>query len=82
MSSFYWIKLYHEVLDDPKMALLPDRLWRRTIELFIQLIPHDGLGKNYARRLGKMGEALRLPLPLQRWVTRDKAYNRELFPEI
>jgi len=31
----YWIKLYHELLDDPKMALLPDRLWRRTIELFL-----------------------------------------------
>lgn len=31
----YWIKLYHEVLDDPKMAMLPDRLWRRVIELFL-----------------------------------------------
>ena len=25
----YWIKLYHEVLNDPKMGRLPDRLWRR-----------------------------------------------------
>jgi DnaD/phage-associated family protein len=44
MSSFYWIKLYHEVLDDPKMALLPDRLWRRTIELFVLAGRHDKNG--------------------------------------
>jgi hypothetical protein len=31
----YWIKLYHEIIDDPKMATLPDRLWRRVIELFL-----------------------------------------------
>lgn len=31
----YWIKLYHEILDDPKMATMPDRLWRRTIEVFL-----------------------------------------------
>ncbi|MDD5517831.1 MAG: hypothetical protein PHV98_00585, partial [Candidatus Omnitrophica bacterium] len=31
----YWIKLYIEILDDPKMATLPDRLWRRIIELFL-----------------------------------------------
>jgi len=31
----YWIKLYHEILDDPLMATMPDRLWRRTIELFL-----------------------------------------------
>ncbi len=31
----YWIKLYNEILDDPKMAVLPDRLWRRIIELFL-----------------------------------------------
>lgn len=35
MASFYWIKLYHEILDDPKMATLPDRLWRRIIEIFL-----------------------------------------------
>ena len=33
--SQYWIKLYHEILDDPKMALLPDRLWRRVVECFL-----------------------------------------------
>jgi len=31
----YWIKLYHEIIDDPKMAVLPDRLWRRLIELYL-----------------------------------------------
>jgi DnaD/phage-associated family protein len=29
----YWIKWYHEIIDDPKMATLPDRLWRRFTEL-------------------------------------------------
>jgi hypothetical protein len=29
----YWMKLYIEILDDPKMAMLPDRIWRRFIEL-------------------------------------------------
>lgn len=32
--SNYWLKLYHEILDDPKMGRLPDHLWRRVIELF------------------------------------------------
>lgn len=31
----YWLKLYVEILDDPKMATLPDRLWRRVVELFL-----------------------------------------------
>lgn len=35
MSSYYWIKLHHEVLDDPKMGRMPDALWRRAIELFL-----------------------------------------------
>lgn len=35
MKSKYWLKLYHEILDDPKMCLLSDRLYRRTIELFL-----------------------------------------------
>lgn len=29
----YWIKWYIEIIDDPKMATLPDRLWRRFSEL-------------------------------------------------
>jgi len=35
MPSKYWIKLYHEILEDPKMGKLPDNLWRRAIELFL-----------------------------------------------
>ena len=35
MASKYWIKLYHETLNDPKMIRLSDRLYRRTIELFL-----------------------------------------------
>ena len=35
MASKYWIKLYHEILDDPKMGRLPDALFRRAIEFFL-----------------------------------------------
>ena len=35
MASNYWIKLYHETLDDPKMGRLTDRQYRRVIELFL-----------------------------------------------
>jgi DnaD/phage-associated family protein len=31
----YWIKAYIEILDDPKMATMPDRLWRRAMEMFL-----------------------------------------------
>jgi hypothetical protein len=34
-KSSYWIKLYHEILVDPRMGTLDDRTWRRTIELFL-----------------------------------------------
>jgi len=33
--AYTWIKVYTEVLDDPKMGRMPDHLWRRTIELFL-----------------------------------------------
>jgi hypothetical protein len=35
MTKRIWIKLYLEILDDPKMGQLPDWLWRRAIELFL-----------------------------------------------
>jgi len=35
MASNYWVKLYHEILDDPKMCRLTDRQYRRVIELFL-----------------------------------------------
>jgi DnaD/phage-associated family protein len=44
MASKYWIKLYHEILDDPKMGKLSDRLFRRTIELFLMAGEWDELG--------------------------------------
>ncbi|HEY3343378.1 MAG TPA: hypothetical protein VGJ97_00525, partial [Anaerolineaceae bacterium] len=44
MPAFYWIKLFHEIVDDPKMALMPDRLWRRTVELFLLAGRHNQSG--------------------------------------
>jgi len=35
MASNYWIKLYHEALDDPKMGRLTDSQFRLTINLFL-----------------------------------------------
>jgi hypothetical protein len=43
MPSYSWIKLYHEILRDPKMGRLPDSLWRRAIECFLLAGEH---GKN------------------------------------
>jgi len=34
-KSFHWIKLYHEILVDPKMGKLDNLTWRRAIELFL-----------------------------------------------
>lgn len=33
--AYYYLKLYHEILDDPKMGRLSDHLYRRVIELFL-----------------------------------------------
>ena len=35
MPSNYWIKLYHEILDDPKMMQMPEILFGRCIKLFL-----------------------------------------------
>jgi len=35
MKSTYWIKLYLEMLDDPKMGRMNDRLYRRTVETLL-----------------------------------------------
>ena len=45
MASKYWIKLYHEILHDKKMARLPDNLWRRCIELFLLAGEYDDDGQ-------------------------------------
>jgi len=44
MASNYWIKLYHEILDDPKMGQLTDRLYKRTIQLFLLAGDYDKEG--------------------------------------
>lgn len=35
MASKYWLKLYHEMIDDPKVARLPDSSYRRFIECLL-----------------------------------------------
>lgn len=35
MAAKYWIKLYHEILHDPKMCRMPAQLWKRTVEMFL-----------------------------------------------
>lgn len=35
MAAFYWIKLYDEILDDPKMGRLSDGAYRLCINLFL-----------------------------------------------
>jgi len=59
MSSRYWIKLYHEILDDPKMGRLPDALFRRTIELFLMAGDYGREGR--LPPLADIGWRLRVP---------------------
>ena len=57
----YWIKWYIEIIDDPKMATLPDRLWRRFSELCLlagRLCPNKS-GKLPDTR--QLAWALRMP---------------------
>lgn len=58
MAAKYWIKLYHEILQDPKMGRLPDNLWRRAIELFLMAGEVDDQGK--LPSVGDMAWQLRL----------------------
>ena len=44
MASKYWIKLYYEILDDPKLGKLTDWLFRRAIELFLLAGENDNDG--------------------------------------
>ncbi len=45
MSTYTWIKLYIEILDDPKVGLMPDWLKWRMVQLFLvaREINRDGL---------------------------------------
>ena len=58
MASKYWIKIYHEILDDPKMGRMPDHLWRRTLELFLIAGEQDEAGM--LPKLGDMAYRLRV----------------------
>jgi len=35
MTTRFWVKLYIEILDDPKMGRLTNHMWRRAVELFL-----------------------------------------------
>ena len=43
-KTSYWIKLYHEILTDPKMGTLDNLTWRRAIELFLIAGDHNQAG--------------------------------------
>ena len=45
MSGRYWIKLWLDMLEDRKVARLPDRLWRRFVELLLVAKGEDESGK-------------------------------------
>lgn len=44
MTTKYWIKLYHEILDDPKMGRLSEVLFARCIKLFLLAGEYDRNG--------------------------------------
>ena len=44
MPSRYWIKLYHEILDDPKMMKMQEVLFGRCIKLFLLAGDYDHSG--------------------------------------
>lgn len=41
MASKYWIKLYHEIIHDPKMMRMPEVLFARCLKLFLLAGDHD-----------------------------------------
>lgn len=55
----YWIKWYHEILDDPKMATLPDRLWRRFSELCLLS------GRLFSDKTGELPDARQIAWALR-----------------
>ena len=57
MGSYYWIKVYHEVLHDPKMGRLDDHLWRRFFELC--LIAGEEESEGWLPSVGDMAWTLR-----------------------
>jgi hypothetical protein len=57
--AYSWAKIYIEVLDDHKMGLLPDSLWRRVIELILLAKKLDKDG--WLPGLMEMSWTLRMP---------------------
>ena len=57
MPSNYWLKLYHELLHDPKMAQLDSDTWRRCIEMFLFAGEH-GTKQGYLPSLTDMAWTL------------------------
>jgi hypothetical protein len=57
--AYTWAKVYIEILDDHKMGLLPDSLWRRGIELILlaKKLDQDG----WLPGLMEMSWTLRMP---------------------
>jgi len=45
MTSNYWAKIWIEMLDDPKVGMMRDRLWRRFVELILIAKEVDEDGK-------------------------------------
>lgn len=45
MPAYYWFKLYDEILNDPKMGKMSDRLYRRSIEMMAFANQHNQDGK-------------------------------------
>lgn len=59
MSTKYWIKLYHEMLDDPKVAKLEDSAYRRFVECLLLAGEMDEGG--FLPPLSDMAWRLRVP---------------------
>jgi len=59
MNKKFWIKLYVELLDDPKMGRLPDHLWKFAVELFL-LAGREG-NDGSLPPLAEMAWTLRVP---------------------
>ena len=58
MPAYYWIKLWIDLLDDYRMASLPDHLWRRAIEMF--LLARTGGGDGYLPPIHEVAWKLRI----------------------
>ncbi len=59
MPSKYWIKLYHEILDDPKMGRMSEVLFARCIKFF--LLAGDLDKKGTLPAVSDMSWRLRIP---------------------